>query len=119
MVEQPFWIITDFVFPIYSEYWGGGIADIVYDPGKYVAGVVFDLPESDLKILDAKVGRQIDETGKEVGLYKRIEVRVAPLGKSPPVDAVTYTGVNVEKISYPPDTVLHGPAYPRVLRPRT
>ena len=25
-------------FPIFSEYFGGGIADIVYDPGKYVAG---------------------------------------------------------------------------------
>ena len=30
-------------FPIFSEYFGGGIADIVYDPGKYVAGVLFDL----------------------------------------------------------------------------
>ena len=29
-------------FPIFSEYFGGGIADIVYDPGKYVAGVLFD-----------------------------------------------------------------------------
>ena len=39
-------------FPIFSEYWGGGIADIVYDPGKYVAGAVFDLSEGDLGILD-------------------------------------------------------------------
>ena len=31
-------------FPIFSEYWGGGIADIVYDPGKYVSGALFDLP---------------------------------------------------------------------------
>ena len=29
-------------FPIFNEYWGGGTADIVYDPGKYVAGAVFE-----------------------------------------------------------------------------
>ena len=44
-------------FPIFSEYWGGGIADIVYDPGKYVGGAVFDLSDADLNILDQKVGR--------------------------------------------------------------
>src|SRR5690349_18523619 len=68
-------------FPIYSEYWGGGIGDIVYDPGKYVAGVLFDLPEHEIKILDAKVGRKVDEQGRDIGLYKRIEVSVAVLGQ--------------------------------------
>src|SRR5204863_8886089 len=29
-------------FPIFSEYWQGGIGDIVYDPGKYVAGALFN-----------------------------------------------------------------------------
>src|SRR6478609_4976505 len=84
-------------FPIFSEYWGGGIADIVYDPGKYVAGVLFDLSESDLNILDQKVQRKPDPSGKELGIYKRIEVEVAPLGKGQPVKAVTYQGVNVER----------------------
>src|SRR4051812_23246175 len=65
-------------FPIFSEYWGGGIADIVYDPGKYVAGAVFDLTEQDLAILDQKVGRRVDPGGKELGIVKRIEVEVAP-----------------------------------------
>src|SRR5436309_1155219 len=61
-------------FPIFSEYWGGGIADIVYDPGKYVAGALFDLSETDLLVLDQKVGRRM-ENGKEVGVYRRIEVK--------------------------------------------
>src|SRR5688572_20230975 len=100
-------------FPIFSEYWGGGIADIVYDPGKYVAGAVFDLSEGDLAILDHKVSRKLDGTGKEVGVYKRIEMEVAPLGKGQPMKAVTYQGVSVERYHIPPtqhymDLVIQG-----------
>jgi hypothetical protein len=100
-------------FPIFSEYWGGGIADIVYDPGKYVAGVLFDLSESDLDVLDHKVGRRLDPAGKELGVYKRIEVKVSPLGKGEPVEAMTYQGINVERYHIPPtkhymDLVIQG-----------
>lgn len=100
-------------FPIFSEYWGGGIADIVYDPGKYVAGALFDLSESDARMLDQKVGRKLDASGKEFGLYKQIEVTVAPLAKGEPVKAFTYQGVSVEKYHIPPtqhymDLVIQG-----------
>lgn len=89
-------------FPIYSEYWGGGIGDIVYDPGKYVAGVLFDLSESDLKVLDQKVGRKLDAAGKEAGVYKRIEVKVSPLNRGEPIQALTYQGTNVDRYHIPP-----------------
>jgi hypothetical protein len=100
-------------FPIFSEYWGGGIADIVYDPGKYVAGALFDLQEADLAVLDLKVGRKVDAAGKEIGVYKRIEVKVPPLGKGEPVKAITYQGINVERYNIPPtqhymDLVIQG-----------
>ena len=88
-------------FPIFSEYWNGGIADVVYDPGKYVAGALYDLTEADMKILDAKVNRKLDGD-REAGVYKRIEVRVAPLGKGEPVQAITYQGINIEKYHIPP-----------------
>lgn len=88
-------------FPIFSEYWSGGIADIAYDPGKYVAGALFDLSEVDLKVLDLKVGRKLDGE-KETGVYRRLEVKVSPLGKGEPVQAMTYQGVNIEKYHIPP-----------------
>ena len=50
-------------------------------PGKYVQGALYDLSENDLAMLDQKVGRKLDAGGKETGVYKRIEVKVAPLGK--------------------------------------
>jgi hypothetical protein len=100
-------------FPIFSEYWGGGIADIVYDPGKYVMGVLFDLGDSEMALLDRKVGRQLDLAGREAGIYRRAEVKVAPLGKGQAVKAVTYQGVNVDRNHIPPtrnymDLLIHG-----------
>jgi hypothetical protein len=89
-------------FPIFSEYWGGGIGDIEYDPGKYVMGCVWEMTEHELDLLDAKVGRRLDPAGKEVGTYKRIELTVSPLGKGQPVSVCTYQGVNVEKYHIPP-----------------
>ena len=100
-------------FPIYSEYWGGGIADITYDPGKYVAGALFDLTPAEMTTLDEKVGRKIDPAGKDIGIYQQTEVKVAPLGKGDPVKAITYVGVAVEKYHIPPtrhymDVVIQG-----------
>lgn len=89
-------------FPIFSEYWGGGIADIVYDPGKYVMGVLFDLNDGELALLDRKVGREVDGAGRELGIYLRTEVKVAPLGKGQAVRAMTYQGVSVDRNHIPP-----------------
>jgi hypothetical protein len=89
-------------FPVYSEYFGGGTGDIVYDPGKYVAGALFDLTEAEMTVLDAKVGRRLDSTGAEVGIYKRSTVLVSPLVGNARVEAVTYQAVAVEKFDIPP-----------------
>jgi hypothetical protein len=100
-------------FPIYSEYWGGGIADIVYDPGKYVAGALFDLAEGELKVLDLKVGRKLDPSGKETGVYKRLEVGISPLDRGDRVAAFTYQGTNADRYHISPtqhymDLVIQG-----------
>ena len=100
-------------FSIYSEYWGGGIADIIYDPGKHVAGALFDLSESDMRVLDQKVERKIDPANRAIGTYRRIDVLVAPLARAEPVNAVTYQGTTTEKYHIPPtrhymDQVIQG-----------
>jgi hypothetical protein len=100
-------------FPIFSEYWGGGIADITYDPGKYVAGALFDLTEAEMAVLDQKVGRRVDAAGRDIGIYLRSSVRVSPLSKGGPVEAVSYVGVSNEKYHIPPtqhymEVVIHG-----------
>ncbi len=100
-------------FSIYSEYWGGGIADIIYDPGKSVAGALYDLSEQDLRTLDRKVGRKLDSDGHEIGAYRRINVSVTPIGKGQPVKAVTYQGLRGDCGHIPPtrhymDLVLQG-----------
>lgn len=97
-------ILTNYrlCFPIYSEFWGGGIADIAYDPGKSVAGALFDLTEAEFKVLDEKVGRRLDPNGREVGTYRRIEISVSPIGKGEPIKAMTFQGVSVEKYHIPP-----------------
>jgi hypothetical protein len=89
-------------FPIFNEYWGGGIADIVYDPGKYVMGVLLDLSEQELALLDRKVGRRLDAAGREAGVYRLAEVKVAPLGKGEPAKAVTYQGLDADRNHIPP-----------------
>src|SRR5690349_24929103 len=66
-----------------------------------------------MAVLDEKVNRKLDDAGREVGLYKTIKVKVAPLGKGEPVEAITYTGVTVEKYHIPPtqhymDLVIQG-----------
>ena len=61
-------------FPIFSEYWQGGTADIVYDPGKSVAGALFDLSEADMKLIDQKIDRRLDSNGREAGIYQRIDL---------------------------------------------
>jgi len=89
-------------FSIFSEYWGGGIADIVYDPGKYVSGALFEVTEAELKVLDQKVERKLDPSGREVGIYKTVEIKANPLGKHEPVKAITYQGITNDKLHIPP-----------------
>src|SRR5205085_5630979 len=67
----------------------------------------------ELGILDLKVNRKLDAAGKEIGTYKRIEVKVALLVKGEPVQAITYQGISADRYHIPPtqhymDLVIQG-----------
>lgn len=99
-------------FPIYSEYWRGGIADIAYDPGKTVSGALYEMTKEELDLFDMKVGRKL-ENGKEIGTFKHLDVKVLPLAKKTNVSAITYQGTRIEKYHIPPsrfymDLVIQG-----------
>lgn len=63
-------------FPIFSEQVGGGVASIAEAPGKYVAGALFEIPSYVVDRLDEFYGRNIDWSGREQGLYQRVQVKV-------------------------------------------
>ena len=101
-------------FPIFSEYWQGGIADIVYDPGKYVAGgdcLIYLIRNLKRSIKKSNVASM--PPAQRSASTKRITVKVSPLGKGESVEAVTYQGITVEKYHIPPtqsymDLVIQG-----------
>ena len=100
-------------FPIFSEYWGGGVADVAYDPGKTVMGAVFDVVERDLETLDQKVNRRVDAAGQEVGAHRRQDVQVRLAGGGPLVKAIAHVGVSGDRLDVPPtryymDAVIEG-----------
>jgi len=51
-----------------------GVSDIIYNPGvgDFCWGVIFDISESDLEILDKKEGVRKYKNGKDCGAYKRL-----------------------------------------------
>lgn len=57
-------------FTIYSEPWGGGVADIVPSPGEKVVGVVYTIDKESVKNLDHYEGRQVVDD-MERGMYRR------------------------------------------------
>lgn len=70
-------------FTKYSGSRNGGVADIVYSKNDIVYGVVFDVSESDLKIIDRKEGAP--------NFYKQRKVKVKLLkGEVLDDDVVTY-----------------------------
>ncbi len=75
--ELPEWKIT---FPIYSEGWGGGVADIVPDSKERVEGVVYTIEEESLRNLDHYEGRELKD-GREFGMYRRQYIPVSIEGK--------------------------------------
>ena len=68
-------------FPFHEEFWQGGIADIVPEPGKSVSGALMELSSHGLETLERMAGRS---------RAQRTIVRVTPYAGGPPVEAITF-----------------------------
>jgi gamma-glutamylcyclotransferase (GGCT)/AIG2-like uncharacterized protein YtfP len=87
-------------FSLESEFWiwKGGVGDIAKDTESEVWGLVYDLSESDLKLLD-----RYEEAPK---IYRRISVRIeTPEGKILP-DAWAYEVINKKEFVAPSSAYL-------------
>ena len=85
-------------FPVYSDYWGGGVADVSADPGKTVMGALWDVSEADLDKLERK---SVDGLAEGTG-SRRIEVDVRPFLNGPARRAVVFTSTTKQGLDVPP-----------------
>lgn len=86
-------------FTHYSSRRKGGTADLVPSLGEFVEGVLFGVSEEIMKLIDEKEGRE-KKKGKEVGIYKRIIVKVQ-LEDRKEIEATTYQVCNPEPFQAP------------------
>ena len=81
------------VFNAYSAKRNGGVADLVFEPGGEMEGVLYRLKPEALEPLD-------EREGVGIGKYKRIEVNVCYQDHL--ISAMTYTVVNKEQAEIKP-----------------
>jgi len=89
-------------FPRYEEYWGGGVADIIEEPGKSVFGALIHISVPTFKLLEQMHDRRTDEHGREIGRSQMIDVAVTPYAGGEPIAAVAMQSTEIERGTVPP-----------------
>jgi len=89
-------------FPRYDEYWGGGVADIIEEPGKSVFGALVHISVPVFKLLECLHDRRVDERGREIGTSSLIDVSVSPYRGGDRIAAVAMKYKGVERGTVPP-----------------
>lgn len=91
-------------FPVYDEAWDGGVADVVPEPGKSVAGVLFNIHHISLKQLDRLFLPESDEGRGKFPARARVTLPVHPCAGGELVQAITYRLRRPEWRHVPPTT---------------
>ncbi|CAN5567319.1 hypothetical protein BH09PLA1_BH09PLA1_04440 [soil metagenome] len=89
-------------FPRFDEYWGGGVADIIDEPGKSVFGALIHISVPTFKLLERMHDRRVDGRGSEIGQSKLIDVAVSPYRGGERIAAVAMQGTGIERGTVPP-----------------
>jgi gamma-glutamylcyclotransferase (GGCT)/AIG2-like uncharacterized protein YtfP len=95
-------------FDLYSKTNDSAVTDIVPAPGEHVLGVLFELPEEALAVMDRIEGVRADGTGN----YQRANVEISLLPNGETVTAVTYVGTEAGRARF-----LKGSADRQVVKP--
>lgn len=89
-------------FAQYDEYWNGGVADVVPEPGKSVAGGLISIAPRTLELLEQLHNRVLDFNGREIGRSQLIDVNVNPYRGGERISAVTFRRSSFEDGHVPP-----------------
>jgi hypothetical protein len=89
-------------FPRYDEQWGGGVADIIDEPGKQVFGALVHISVAVFKVMERMYDRRTDERGREIGTSKLIDVTVTPYRGGDRIAAVAIKYNDYERGTVPP-----------------
>ncbi len=89
-------------FPIYSDYWQGGIAGIMAEPGKRVSGAFMEVPDAQMDLIADFHGRTLDAHGKERGPFRLAEIAVEPYGRGNRTKAFAFIPTLAEEGHVPP-----------------
>lgn len=89
-------------FPVFSPYWQGGVAGLIPEPGKRVAGALIDLPEKHYDRLAEFNDALLDERGLPRGAFRPQTISVTPYIGGEAVEAVAFVPVAPDDGYVPP-----------------
>src|SRR5919197_103798 len=78
-------------FDVASRFWGGAVGSLAVAPGSSVEGLALPVPGAARAVIDHK-------EGAASGLYRAVEVMVAPLQGGSPVAAITYVATTDRRL---------------------
>jgi len=89
-------------FPVFNSYWQGGVAGIVPEPGKRVAGALVDLPDKHYERLAEFNDARLDERAVPRGAFRPQTISVAPYTGGEAVEALAFVPVAPDDGYVPP-----------------
>jgi hypothetical protein len=89
-------------FPVFSSYWQGGVAGMIPEPGKRVAGALIDLPDKHYERLADFNDALLDERGIPRGAFRPHTISVTPYTGGDAVEAIAFVPIAPDDGHVPP-----------------
>jgi hypothetical protein len=89
-------------FPVFSSYWQGGVAGMIPEPGKRVAGALIDLPDKYYVRIAEFNDALLDERGLPRSAFRPQTITVTPYTGGEAVEALAFVPVAPDDGHVPP-----------------